>query len=612
MKEKLKKQRKSITIKIASVLLIVWLIVSLIFSAITLTVEKQTQLTYEHNNYDYFVECITGMSAPPYNEMLKYVDIVKTHSRDIVTGDLVPEMTCGADGTYDTDLQLVLFEVGLEENGDYTMLMDSDKEIYVSFILDDFDSSTANSGILNYDEFVSSMTQKQLDTIVEHLNIKKDKDGYFYLLRCTQTYYNPENGHIYPKTIEIVKSYEDSNGYAVAEVKDTFELNPEVTDSFELYECYGNESCIIDGQFVCNNFSSGGLIDDPYEPIDYESYDPDVGIVKKTGMFTYLYTNGGTYSINTLGFEASEHAKEYKQAEDYFYDELAGEVFYNDEWEFKVEEFENEVGYLEKDIGIRYVKHINLLEYCADTLIIGTAAIFLFFLIIGIILTIMMYKVIKTQLIEEEKRREVTNALAHDIKTPLFIISGYAQNLKENVNTQKREHYCDRIIERTDEVNSLVHKMLDFSKLGETEQKLSLESVDIKSLVNSVIEDYYNLPDTKIIKFAAIGDCTVNADKDLLKRALTYLLDNAVRYSLDNTEIDIKLSEKFLSISNVCEKISEKDIKHLTDPYFRVEKNRESKGNGLGLSIVKSILELHFFDLSIELKENLITFTIKF
>lgn len=607
MKDKLKIQRKSITIKIATVLLIVWLIVSLIFSVITLTVEKQTQLTYEHNNYDYFIDCITGMHAP-YNETCKYVEVVKAHWRDMVLGDLVPKITCGADGTYDENLQLVVFEYLSDEDGN--MLMDSDKEIYVSFVADDFIEATPNSGILNYDEFVSSMTQEQLQTIIEYLNTKKDKDGYYYILCCGEIYYNPENGHIYPKTVEIAKAHEEDCLSVKDEVIETFSLNPKNTEELKLYP--SSSYAIIEGQFVCNNFSSGGLIVDPYEPIDYTKYDSDVGIVEKTGLFTYLYTNGGTYSIETLGFEGSEYAIKHYQAEEEFYNELANEVLYNYEEEERIAEFLESNKYLEKQIGVKYVKRINLLECTKDTLILGISAIFLFFLIIGIILTVMMYKVIKTQLIEEEKRRETTNALAHDIKTPLFIISGYAQNLKDNVNPDKNNHYIDRIIERVGEVNELVHKMLDFSKLSTVDHKLNLEIVEISEIIKNALKDYETLPQGKKLNLNIDSKCEQNVDKALMSRAVSYLLDNAIRHSDENSSIDIRLDKKSLSISNKCSNITQEDIKHITEPYYRVEKNRESKGNGLGLSIVKSIVDAHSFTLEIKLINNTITFTIVF
>ena len=621
MKEKLKKQKRQITLKITAVLFTVWMIVSIVFSSIVLYIEKDEQITKSHNDFNYLCEVLAGPESVVYNNICKYTEIVKSQQRDIVTLDLIPERTCGADGTYNTDLQITLFTYPEGKyNSKTSVLMDTDKEIYVGFLMENYSGfSTPSAGILNYDEFVSSLTEEQLDTIIDYLNIKKDKNGYFYLLRCTKTYYNPKNGHIYPKAVEIVKAYEYTEGtddFGVSEVIEKYELkDPENAGELKLYECVsGDIHCIIDGQFVCNNFSSGGLIENPFFDIDYSLYDPYKGIIEKTGLFTYTCTEGGAVSIATLGFEGSERAIAYENEENQFKQEIYtdADVLFPSDIEEMESEFENPVGYEQQTLKVRYVKRINLLDCAKETLMIGITVLFIFFFTIGVILIVMMWKLVKSEMLEEEKRRETTNALAHDIKTPLFIISGYAQNLKENTNPEKNEHYIDRIIQRTNEVNSLVHKMLDFSRLSTVDHTLKLENVNVSQLVQKALEDFETLPDSKTISLDLDSKFEISADEVLLSRAIVYLIDNAVKYSDDNSIIKISLNSKMLSISNKCSTITSGDVKHLTEPYYRVEKNRESNGNGLGLSIVKSITDMHNFKLDIELISDTITFSVDF
>ncbi|MBQ2972347.1 MAG: HAMP domain-containing histidine kinase [Ruminococcus sp.] len=617
MEKKYKKQKRNIVIRITAVLFAVWLIVSIVFSAITLTAEKQKQITDSHNDYTYLVDSITSVEGFSYNEMCKYVNIVKEHYVDIVKGDIEEEeIKCGADtGNFDKDLQITMYRCAFagetEEDMQDQLIMDTDKEIFFSFYQDNYIEYDGESGILNYDEFVSSITQEQLDTIKEYLSKEKDEDGYFYLLVNKECYYNPENGHVYPKTVDIAKVYEDSFGYAVSETVETFELTPENTQNLTLYSLPQNEPKIIDGEFVFNEFSSGGLIEDPFERLNLEYYDPETGIIENNGLFTFTINESGMYYIKTLGFDGSEYAIAYRTAVD---ESLEQAVIVGNDEEYGTiyNAPQPTVEYLLFDIGLRYAKRVNLLECCGDTLIIGITALFAFFLIIGFILTIMMCKVIKTQLKGEQKRVEVTNALAHDIKTPLFIISGYAQNLKEDVNSEKREHYCDRIIERTDEVNSLVHKMLDFSKLDSENSDLKFEDFDVTSKINELIKSFEDTDNHKRFKVKKNASCVVSANKELLSRALLNLIDNAVRYSVEKSDIVIDINEKSLSIKNECSNITQEDVKHLTEPYYRVEKNRESKGSGLGLSIVKSILDIHGYKLNIELSDNTIIFTISF
>lgn len=617
MEKKYKKQRRNITIKITAVLFAVWLIVSVVFSAITLSSEKQKQITNSHNDYTYLVDSISYIGGFSYNEMCKYVNVVKEHYVDIVKGDIEEEeINRGADtGNFDKDLQITMYRSAFSnetgEDMQDQLIMDTDKEIYTSFLEEDYTEYRGESGLLNYDEFVASMTQEQLDTIKEYLSLKKDKDGYFYLLINKECYYNPENGHVYPKTVDIAKVYEDSYGYAVSETVETFELNPENTQGLELYNLPQNEPRIIDGEFIFNEFSSGGLIEDPFERLSLEYYDPETGIIENDGLFTFIINESGNYSVSTLGFDGSKLAIAYRTAVDESLDQTT--IVGQDEYGNNIYDApEPSVEPLYSSIGLRYAKRVNLLECCGDTLIIGISALFIFFLIIGVILTIMMCKVIKTQLIGEEKRVEMTNALAHDIKTPLFIISGYAQNLKEDVNSEKREHYCDRIIERTDEVNSLVHKMLDFSKLDFESDELKFEEFDVTSHIDKLIKSFEDSKSNKHFILNKNASCILIANKELLSRALLNLIDNAVRYSDKNTDIVIDINEKSFSIKNKCSNIEKEDIKHLTEPYYRVEKNRESKGSGLGLSIVKSILDMHSYKLNIELIDNTITFTVTF
>lgn len=617
MEKKFKKQRRNITIKITCVLLAVWLVVSVAFCAITLSAEKKEQITKSHNDYTYLAESLSAYSQMPYNEMCLYIEIVKGHYVDIIKGDIEEEeITCGADtGNYDTDMQITMYRCGFsgetEEDEQDQLIMDTDKDIHFSFLEEDYVEYSGESGLLNYDEFVASMTQEQLDSIKEYLSIKKDKDGYFYLLINKACYYNPENGHVYPKTVDIAKVYEDSNGYAVSETIETYELDPTNTKGLTLYELPQNEPRVIDGKFVCDNFSSGGLIEDPFERLPLEYYDPDTGIVEKDGLFTYIINESGQYYVETLGFDGNEYAIAYRTAVDESL-EQAYVVGQNEENETIYGAPQPDVEPMYQTIGLRYAKRVNLLHCCQDTLIFGVSSLFLFFLIIGVILTIMMCKVMKTQITQEQKRVEVTNALAHDIKTPLFIISGYAENLKENVNTDKREHYAQRIIERTQEVNELVHKMLDFSRLDLSEHSLSLEDFDVSACVKELIAEFEDSDCNRKFELDEHASCTVSADKVLMHRVLSNLIDNAVRYSDDNSKIVFEVNDKMLSISNVCSNITQEDVSHLCEPYYRVEKNRESKGNGLGLSIVKSVLDMHGYKLLINLHGDLIIFTIKF
>ena len=242
---------------------------------------------------------------------------------------------------------------------------------------------------------------------------------------------------------------------------------------------------------------------------------------------------------------------------------------------------------------MQYAKEVDILDSCKTDLAFGVCAIFGFFLTIGAILCVMIWKTVKAQMIQEQKRLDLTNALAHDIKTPLFVISGYAYSLKEDIDENERELYLDKIIEQTDEVNSLVHRMLNFSKLDSYAMTLSKTEFDLGAMAESIAENYTALPDNKRLVCTRSGDNRIAADKELIRTALQNLIDNAVKYSLPDSEIQIDVTEKTITVSNESEPMTKSELRQIWQPYYRKDKSRHQKGNGLGLSIVKSILDLH-------------------
>ena len=269
-------------------------------------------------------------------------------------------------------------------------------------------------------------------------------------------------------------------------------------------------------------------------------------------------------------------------------------VYFEDEYTMQAENY----------FSVQYAKKINILDGCKNDLIIGAALIFGFFLTVGVLLCLMIWRTIEEQIIQEQKRLFMTNALAHDIKTPLFVISGYAYSLKENIDETEKDDYLDRIIEQTEEEDALVHKMLSFSRLDSYELDVNRVRFDLYELTQEVTKALHSLPEGRTIVIAKCGDNSIIADRELIKTALQNLIDNSVKHSLPNSEIQINITENTLSIVNQSEYIQKHELKQLWQPYYSRDKSRHNKGNGLGLSIVKSILDLHEAKYEIEIVEQ--------
>ena len=187
----------------------------------------------------------------------------------------------------------------------------------------------------------------------------------------------------------------------------------------------------------------------------------------------------------------------------------------------------NESQYAENDDVwiVQYAREVNLFDNCKWDLAAGVAIIFGFFFTIAVILCVMIWLTVKAQIIQEQKRLDLTNALAHDIKTPLFVISGYAYTIKEDIDAEERGEYIDKIIEQTDEVNGLVHRMLSYSKLDSYRMKLNKSQFDLLELTESILQNYTALPNGKKLEFAHSGKNIIEADRELLKTALQNLID---------------------------------------------------------------------------------------
>ena len=131
-------------------------------------------------------------------------------------------------------------------------------------------------------------------------------------------------------------------------------------------------------------------------------------------------------------------------------------------------------------------------------------------------------------------------------------------------------------------------------------------------LTETILKNYTALPNGKKLEFTHSGKNITEADKELLKTALQNLIDNAVKYALPETVIKVGLNGTTFTVSNEAEPLSKSDIKEIWQPYVRKDKSRTTKGNGLGLSIVKSIMDLHKVDYGFEYKDKILIFTAKF
>lgn len=550
MKKQLKSQRRKLAVRVFAIMISVWMIVSAVYVVIRINNEK----SYIQSNVNASLQLVeqniasnsgTGVSPEHLTNTLLF-------NINYVDRDGIP--------IRDLKSQIVLCDHNSSKR-----LADTCGKLNVEFgIQTGVESFNVEYGFIDRNRLLKSLSKKQLSKIASYLNSPPQEEKYYELI-CTK-FYMDVYGEIVPKEVQVVLTEEENVWYAQDEPVETFMLNTEGESDFaseDLLECSQVCRNVIPKDFLLNSAYTEDIIG------KLSKKQLQIGaVVSQLDLFNYIFYSCDyiNYNPNALGNDGYENST--------------------------------------KPYILRYARQVNVFDSCKADLYSGVSVAFFFFLVIGVILYVMIWKLIENQLFQEQKRIELTNALAHDIKTPLFVISGYAQSLKENINNEKKDRFTDRIICKTDEVNSLVHKMLNLGKLGSYEVKLNLSDFDLYELTEEVLQDYVKLPYGIKIKFIHSGDNLIKADRDLIKTAIENLIDNGVKYSEPNSVIKISIIGKEFSITNKCENFTKSDLKQIWEPYVRKDKSRHQEGSGLGLSIVKSILELHRAEYSAQYKDG--------
>ncbi len=212
----------------------------------------------------------------------------------------------------------------------------------------------------------------------------------------------------------------------------------------------------------------------------------------------------------------------------------------------------------------------------------------------------------------DELRRNMVNALAHDLKSPLMAISGYAENLAGDAHPEKREHYANAIMENASYMNEIITSTLELSRV-ENCSVVHEEQLDIVELANISYEKYRPQAESKGISYKSEGTCSVSADKALISQALENLITNAVKFTPEGGSIKVKADEKSISIENTCADTEKLRSFDLTAPFVKGSESRTDRtGTGMGLAIAKNACERQRFTLDIDLSGSNFKAIIKF
>ena len=209
------------------------------------------------------------------------------------------------------------------------------------------------------------------------------------------------------------------------------------------------------------------------------------------------------------------------------------------------------------------------------------------------ILSYALLRVWRRQERVEQVRRETTAALAHELKTPLSVLSAAAELLEDNLAPEKQAHYLDVIQTQAQRMDGSVRKMLELSRLETGVQALRREEFPLAALAQERLAAALPADGSLHTEFASDNEYMVNADRALLARALDALLENAVQHTPEGGCITVRIANGMLSVANTGDAIPNHALPRLWEAYYQADPSRSTKGDGLGLSIAKTVFDLH-------------------
>lgn len=197
-------------------------------------------------------------------------------------------------------------------------------------------------------------------------------------------------------------------------------------------------------------------------------------------------------------------------------------------------------------------------------------------------------------------RRRTTDAVAHDLKSPLMAISGYVENIASHVEPAKTKYYAGNILSAVKDMDRMIGNILDLSRLEESKRGPELRKTALRRLVEEQAEKYEPCLQEKELSFIVEGESLVCADEEQMRHLIDNLLSNAVRYACRESEIQVRLSREELSVRNAFDYELSVEPKELLAPFVKGDAARsDTHGSGLGLSIVDRIAQVHGFHVEI-------------
>ena len=210
----------------------------------------------------------------------------------------------------------------------------------------------------------------------------------------------------------------------------------------------------------------------------------------------------------------------------------------------------------------------------------------------------------------DELRRDLMANVSHDLKTPLTMIKAYAEMIKDisYKNREKMNEHLDIIVDETDRLTVLVNDILNLSRMQSNADTLNVETFDLAKDIKEIVKRYQIIKETEqyVIDVEMPNSIIIKADKKKIDQVIYNLINNAINYTGDDKKVTVRVTKHkkhyLVEIIDTGKGIKESDIPYIWNKYYKNDKNHQRNvvSTGLGLSIVKQILELHDYEYGVK------------
>lgn len=210
----------------------------------------------------------------------------------------------------------------------------------------------------------------------------------------------------------------------------------------------------------------------------------------------------------------------------------------------------------------------------------------------------------------DELRRDLMANVSHDLKTPLTMIKAYAEMIRDisyKYHDKMNEH-LGIIVDETDRLTVLVNDILDLSRMQSNADTLSIETFDLADDIKTIVNRYQIIKETEkyIINVEMPESIKIKADKKKINQVIYNLINNAINYTGEDKTVTVRVTKHkkyyLVEIIDTGKGIKESEIPYIWNKYYKNDKNHQRNvvSTGLGLSIVKEILELHGYEYGVK------------